>query len=116
MQADGARAALPVDVAVGRAIARRRSALGLSQSKLASACGVSFQQVQKYETGANRISCSRLFQIAEVLRVVPADLFPVVSWDASADRSRETLSDVVLALSDAHSNLDRALKIAGARR
>jgi transcriptional regulator with XRE-family HTH domain len=54
----------PMDIALGAAIRIRRRTLGLSQDALAEKCGVTFQQVQKYENGANRISFSRLVQIS----------------------------------------------------
>ena len=59
----------PVDVHVGGRIKLRRQLLGLSQGKLAVALGLTFQQVQKYEKGANRVSASRLLEIASVLNV-----------------------------------------------
>jgi transcriptional regulator with XRE-family HTH domain len=62
-----ARRTTPVDVQVGRNVRRRRIELGLSQTELAQACGITFQQVQKYENGANRVSASRLWQFAAVL-------------------------------------------------
>lgn len=62
-----ARRTTPVDVQVGRNVRRRRIELGLSQTELAEACGITFQQVQKYENGANRVSASRLWQFAAVL-------------------------------------------------
>ncbi|MEY8842737.1 helix-turn-helix domain-containing protein, partial [Cribrihabitans sp. XS_ASV171] len=58
-----------VDVTVGQRIKARRMALGMSQADLGDAVGVRFQQVQKYESGANRVSASRLWSIAEVLGV-----------------------------------------------
>jgi transcriptional regulator with XRE-family HTH domain len=58
-----------IDIEVGRRIRIRRWALGLSQQDLASEIGVRFQQVQKYETGSNRVSASRLWMIAQVLKV-----------------------------------------------
>jgi len=64
----------PVDVAVGTAIRLRRKSLGLSQEALAQALKISFQQVQKYEKGSNRISASRLFETAYFLRA-PVELF-----------------------------------------
>ncbi|WP_244473937.1 helix-turn-helix transcriptional regulator [Rhizobium sp. Leaf321] len=64
-----------VDVEVGARIRERRKFLGLSQTNLAERIGVTFQQVQKYEKGANRVGSSRLHQIASVLRVEPAALF-----------------------------------------
>ncbi len=59
----------PVDVHVGRRVRIRRTLLGLSQEKLGEALDLTFQQVQKYERGANRISASRLYQIGYVLDV-----------------------------------------------
>lgn len=59
----------PVDVHVGRRVQERRLGLGLTQSALARALGVSFQQVQKYEKGANRVSASKLFEIAGFMDV-----------------------------------------------
>ena len=58
----------PVDVHVGDRVRRRRRALGVSQEQLADKLGLTFQQVQKYERGANRISCSKLYQIASALQ------------------------------------------------
>ena len=65
-----------VDASVGRRISDRRSAMGLSQTALALRLGISPQQVQKYEAGANRISASRLSDIAIALEVTPGELFP----------------------------------------
>lgn len=59
----------PVDVHVGMRLRQRRTLLGMSQEKLAQAFGVSFQQVQKYERGANRISASRLHLLTKTLDV-----------------------------------------------
>ncbi|WP_366654389.1 helix-turn-helix domain-containing protein [Fodinicurvata sp. EGI_FJ10296] len=59
----------PVDVHVGKRLRQRRTLLGMSQEKLAQAFGVSFQQVQKYERGANRISASRLYLLTKILDV-----------------------------------------------
>lgn len=61
----------PVDVHVGAKIRTRRKELGLSQQALAEACGVSFQQIQKYERGANRLSCSVLVMAAAALQAPP---------------------------------------------
>lgn len=62
----------PVDTAVGRRVRAARIESGLSQGALADKLGVSFQQVQKYENGANRISASRMVEIADTLNVPPA--------------------------------------------
>ena len=56
-----------LDIAIGRRIRERRRALGMSQVALAEAVGVTFQQIQKYERGSNRISFSRLVEVAEAL-------------------------------------------------
>lgn len=64
----------PIDVAVGQRINNRRRALRMSQSTLAIALGVSFQQVQKYERGANRISASMLARTAATLKCKASDL------------------------------------------
>jgi len=65
-----------VDRYVGERIARRRSALGLSQMALAGRVGVSFQQLQKYESGTNRVSASRLFALATALGASVTEFFP----------------------------------------
>lgn len=58
----------PVDVHVGSRIRLRRKILGMSQEKLAEKLGLTFQQVQKYERGANRVSASKLYQTAQALQ------------------------------------------------
>lgn len=63
-----------VDIHVGKRIRHRRWAIGMTQQQLAQAVGIKFQQVQKYETGANRVSASRLWDIARTLDV-PVSLF-----------------------------------------
>ncbi len=65
----------PIDVYVGGRMRLRRIQLGLSQGALASKIGVSFQAVQKYESGDIRISASRLYDVAQVLDVSPAFFF-----------------------------------------
>lgn len=65
----------PIDIYVGGRMRLRRIQLGLSQSALASKIGVSFQAVQKYESGDIRISASRLYDVAQVLEVSPAFFF-----------------------------------------
>ncbi|MFZ5609404.1 MAG: helix-turn-helix domain-containing protein [Pseudomonadota bacterium] len=64
----------PVDVHVGSRVRLRRTLLGMSQEKLGDALGLTFQQVQKYERGANRIGSSRLFQLSKILDV-PVSFF-----------------------------------------
>jgi transcriptional regulator with XRE-family HTH domain len=65
----------PIDVYVGGRMRLRRIQLGLSQGALASKIGVSFQAVQKYESGDIRISASRLYDVSQVLQVSPAFFF-----------------------------------------
>jgi len=65
----------PIDTYVGGRMRLRRIQLGLSQGALASRIGVSFQAVQKYESGDIRISASRLYDVAQVLEVSPAFFF-----------------------------------------
>jgi transcriptional regulator with XRE-family HTH domain len=64
----------PIDVHVGSRVRLRRNMLGLSQEKLGEAIGLTFQQVQKYERGANRIGASRLHELSRVLDV-PVSFF-----------------------------------------
>ena len=59
--------ATDIDLHLGRRLRRRRRLLGLTQQQLASQVGIRFQQIQKYECGANRISAARLWQLAEAL-------------------------------------------------
>lgn len=63
-----------IDEHLGRRLRRRRRLLGLTQHQLADACGVRFQQIQKYECAANRMSAARVWQLAQVLEV-PIDYF-----------------------------------------
>lgn len=64
-----------VDVHVGKRIRQRRWLIGMTQQKLAELVGIKFQQIQKYETGANRVSASRLWDIADALGVPVAFFF-----------------------------------------
>ena len=73
-----AKAPDPMDIALGAAVRIRRRTMGISQEALAEQCGVSFQQIQKYENGANRISFSRLVQIARALKCRVVDLLDVL--------------------------------------
>jgi transcriptional regulator with XRE-family HTH domain len=70
----GSRRANPIDVHVGSRVRLRRMLLGLSQEKLGEHLGLTFQQIQKYEKGINRIGASRLFDLAKVLGV-PVQFF-----------------------------------------
>src|SRR5262244_2816948 len=70
----GSRRANPIDIHVGSRVRFRRMLLGMSQEKLGEKLGLTFQQVQKYEKGINRIGASRLFDLAQVLGV-PVQFF-----------------------------------------
>ena len=65
----------PIDIHVGKRLRLKRTILGMSQEELAKTLGITFQQVQKYEKGVNRISSSRLFDIAQALGVEVAFFF-----------------------------------------
>ena len=69
----------PIDVRVGHRIKARRVDLKLSQTALADYLGITFQQVQKYEKGSNRVGASRLTQIANFLKVSPSYFFESIS-------------------------------------
>ncbi len=65
---DAERSPNPIDIHVGRRVRQRRKTLGVTQERLAEDLGLTFQQVQKYERGANRVSASKLYEIARSLR------------------------------------------------
>ena len=65
----------PIDCHVGSQLRLRRAQIGMTQVELGSKLGLSFQAVQKYETGENRVSASRLYQLARILEVSPAYFF-----------------------------------------
>ena len=79
----------PVDVHAGARLRQRRKLLGISQTSVAEAIGLTFQQVQKYEKGTNRISASRLFDLSRMLNVPVTFFF-------------EEMPDAILANSPAH--------------
>ena len=74
----------PVDVHVGGRLRLRRTLIGMSQEQLAAALNITFQQVQKYERGTNRISASRLFQASRTLGVPVAWFFEEMNEQAAA--------------------------------
>jgi transcriptional regulator with XRE-family HTH domain len=84
-----------LDVAIGQRIRQRRRALGLPQTALAEMVGVTFQQIQKYERGANRISFSRLVEIAAALKCQLTDL--TEGLDAAAPPSNLAYLNELLA-------------------
>ena len=76
----------PVDVHVGARMRQRRTLLGMSQEKLGTAVGLTFQQIQKYERGSNRIGSSRLFEFAKVLDVPVSYFFDEMPSNALSGR------------------------------
>ena len=85
----------PIDVHVGKRIRMRRLLLGMNQETLANALGLTFQQVQKYEKGTNRIGASRLQQISHILQVPVSFFFegaPTVSVSVRTDGMSEAPS------------------------
>jgi transcriptional regulator with XRE-family HTH domain len=94
-----------IDVLSGARIKGRRIALKISQTKLAEAVGVRFQQVQKYESGANRVSASRLLMIAETLGVSISYFFQGLdnlnSTSGDAVTTSTSMKSPINALSDA---------------
>ncbi|MGZ9099506.1 MAG: helix-turn-helix domain-containing protein [Brevundimonas sp.] len=89
-----------VDAYVGARIGLRRSALGLSQTALAQQLGISFQQVQKYETGQNRISASRLHRAATALGTSVETFFPPVETARGATEDGWTALRLITATAD----------------
>lgn len=75
----------PVDVHVGRKIRQRRWVIGMTQQQLADAVGIKFQQIQKYETGMNRVSASRLWDVATTLDVGIEFFFEGLNAEETAD-------------------------------
>ncbi len=81
----------PIDVYVGGRVRMRRTLLGMSQEKLGRAVGLTFQQIQKYERGVNRIGASRLFNLSRILDVPVSFFFedlPVTLSGVKARRAR----------------------------
>ena len=74
----------PVDIHVGKRLRHRRTFVGMTQEQLGAALGITFQQVQKYERGANRIGASRLFDICRILEVAPQFFFESMPSDGEA--------------------------------
>ena len=95
-----ARVTRRVDEHVGEQIRKRRTMLGLTQDQLAQALGISYQQVQKYETGTNRVSAGRLFDIARVLDSGVSSFFEGIepdreAQDDAADRGNRATIELV---------------------
>ncbi|MEO0034255.1 MAG: hypothetical protein RLZZ501_278 [Pseudomonadota bacterium] len=85
----------PIDIHVGARMRLRRTLLGLSQEKLGEAIGLTFQQVQKYERGSNRIGASRLFDLARVLDVPVSYFFDDLPAEAAASSPAAVIAGTV---------------------
>src|SRR3546814_6416949 len=79
-----------LDVSIGARLRLRRLSMGFSQETLARALGITFQQIQKYERGTNRIFASRLFHLARVLRVPIAYFFQELPTETEAGQTAGT--------------------------
>jgi transcriptional regulator with XRE-family HTH domain len=107
------RAETAVDVKIGEQIRSRRMLMSLSQAELGKKLGISFQQIQKYEKGTNRVSASRLAEIAGILKCPITDLMPAVS--TSTNREADALMNLMqsrdgIALVQAFSGLPPRLR------
>lgn len=86
----------PVDVHVGKRIRHRRWMVGMTQQQLAEMVGIKFQQIQKYETGTNRVSASRLWNIAEALNVEVSFFFEGLDGDSEDSEGKQIVpSDLI---------------------
>ncbi|HSF96208.1 MAG TPA: helix-turn-helix transcriptional regulator, partial [Thermohalobaculum sp.] len=74
----------PVDIHVGQRVRQRRWMVGMTQQQLGDTVGIKFQQIQKYETGANRISASRMWDIANALEVSVSFFFEGLGGQGSS--------------------------------
>jgi transcriptional regulator with XRE-family HTH domain len=83
----------PVDAHVGKRIRHRRWMVGMTQQQLADQVGIKFQQIQKYETGMNRVSASRLWDIAEALAVPVSFFFEGLNEGGVAVAGGDMLAD-----------------------
>jgi transcriptional regulator with XRE-family HTH domain len=111
--ASGGRGASAVDVHVGLRIRMRRKALGHSQQSLADSLGLTFQQVQKYERGVNRVSASKLFDIARFLGVPVGFFFDGLPSDGAPDVDPgDGVEDRMQALLSSPQGLDLLLNFA----
>jgi len=90
-----------VDVHVGQRIRRRRWMVGMTQQQLGEAVGIKFQQIQKYETGMNRVSASRLYEISKALDVPVAFFFEAVDQPAAEQESAANVTQLNVESSDA---------------
>ncbi len=86
----------PVDVHVGKRVRHRRWLVGMTQQQLAECVGIKFQQIQKYETGANRVSASRLWDIADALDVDVSFFFEGIEAEGSGRSGSDSVPADIL--------------------
>ncbi|CUH66357.1 putative transcriptional regulator [Thalassovita gelatinovora] len=99
----------PVDIHVGKKLKNLRVLRGLTQTDVAKGLSISFQQVQKYELGRNRISASKLFEIANILNVPPSYFFD--GLDQTADESTPVIDEETARIASVFSKIkDERLK------
>jgi transcriptional regulator with XRE-family HTH domain len=109
----GERSPGKVDEEIGRRLRNRRLELGLSQEQVAHAVGVTFQQLQKYEKGVNRVSASKLYWLAKALDIAPAALLPNNPHFPSAKSAHSSqVRAVVEAFSELRSGEQREAMVA----
>lgn len=84
----------PIDTHVGKKLRQRRTILGLSQDAVGTAIGVTFQQIQKYERGVNRIGSSRLYEFSKILAVPVSYFFEDMENSANSAPAHATASGV----------------------
>ncbi|MBI1687050.1 helix-turn-helix domain-containing protein [Caulobacter hibisci] len=108
----------PVDLHVGARLRQRRKVLGLGQARLAQAIGLTFQQVQKYERGTNRVSASMLYALSCVLKVAPGWFFeglPATDGDNPPTPAELSTARAVRTLVSTPDGVGLALLMAGLR-
>jgi len=86
------RSATKLDVKIGQRIRARRLEIGMSQEKLAELLGLTFQQVQKYEKGVNRVAASRLWDISAALKLSVAAFFPAGGRGVDGESGADAIS------------------------
>lgn len=109
-----AEQAHPVDLYVGARLRIRRKMMGLSQTQVADALGITFQQIQKYERGANRISASKMFATAAFLGVAPSTFFEGLPGASTSTMPAHFVE--FFALGDASDLAANYLKLSPAKR
>lgn len=100
----------PIDLEIGNHLLARRVAAGLSQTTLADSLGVTFQQVQKYEKGLNRLSAAHLLQLTRILNCTPNDFFN--GLDAARKSKQKLFSQDDLKLLECCEGLDKPTRMA----